>query len=213
MLFSVDCCEFLKKLKRLLTEIAVRIGAFTMALLVPSLTTWQLRTGLCWLWLSLFGGYSCLAQRCWGRVSSFPEAHRSFRLMVVICYHLPSSQRRVTSVSERTPSLLLLTVCIPEAIQLCLARLPVWGWKCVCFWARTVHRREVWVWMGVTNPGSFLSSIPGIYNKAAAYTGGGDTFWGNCQHQSSGPLALSWVTAFTYYSGWCGSSFAQNVAE
>lgn len=56
------------------------------------------------------------AQLSISRVSSSPEAYHSFRVMVVICYQLSSSQQPVTSVSKLTPpsSFAHVTVCIPK---------------------------------------------------------------------------------------------------
>ncbi|KAM7413279.1 hypothetical protein PAMA_020592 [Pampus argenteus] len=85
-------------------------------------------------------------------------------------------QQPVTSVSKLTPSppSHSSSPCLhPKARQLCLARLSG-DERGACLFSSPSSSQasgEKWICMGVTNPGSFLSSIPSLCDKAAVYAG------------------------------------------
>lgn len=103
-----------------------------------------------------------------------------------------SSQWPATSVSKLPPThlftpLLHVTVYIPKP---CSCVWPCWVWMKgggACLFSSPSSSQtggEEWICMGVTNPGSFLSNIPSLCDKAAVYADRENTLWGNCQHLS-----------------------------
>lgn len=105
-----------------------------------------------------------------------PEVCCRSRVMVDIQFFY-SSQQPVTCVSKLPPpslsplltaSLLNVTVCIPETLQLCLTR-SSGDEKGACLFSSpnsSQTGREEWICMGVTDPGSFLSCIPRLCDTA-----------------------------------------------
>lgn len=92
------------------------------------------------------------------------------RVTVVVCYILSSRWKSITCVSN---------LCAPPLLSLCTSQIPAavfgpteWGLKTGVFVFNPqpfTGGRRGGDSAGVTNPGSFLSYIPGLCDKAAAY--------------------------------------------
>ena len=109
---------------------------------VPAAFVWVSLLTFYWLYLS--------AQTTFSRLISSPEACRGSGVMIVIFYHLSSSQQLVTSVSKLTlhptsSSLLLFSMSLSTSQSPAAVFSPTkWGWKGGVFVFKTKQFTDGW---------------------------------------------------------------------